>query len=132
MVEQMASKDILIHQAKHKLHGTLFQSNCSLRDWGSSVGTNKLGEKPTQIEVLFSAFFVEHNLPIATSDHAGSFFRDMFPDSKIAARYKFKRTKNTHILAGGVAKNNIEEFSKQIQSTWFGLASHGSSDESDN
>ena len=55
----------------------------------------------------------------------------MFPGSKIAAKYKCKRTKTTHLLTGAVAKVNIEELSKYLKSTWYGIATDGSSDETD-
>ena len=35
------------------------------------------------------------------------------------------------MLTGAVAKNNIEELSKYLQSSWYGLATDGSSDETD-
>ena len=38
-------------------------------------------------EMLFTGFLIEHNLNVASSDHAGPLFRRMFPDSKIAAKY---------------------------------------------
>ena len=45
----------------------------------------------------------------------------MFPVSKITAKYKYERTKTTHVLTGPVAKNYIEEISKYLQSTWYGI-----------
>ena len=51
-------------------------------DWGSSTATNRLNEKVTQAEVLFSGFIAVYNLSMATADHAGSLFREMFPDSQ--------------------------------------------------
>lgn len=38
-------------------------------------------------EVTFTNFIVEHNLPIAVTDHAGPIFRKMFPDSEIAKNW---------------------------------------------
>ena len=55
----------------------------------------------------------------------------MFPDSKTAAKYKCKRNNTTHLLTGAVTKDNIEELSKYLQSTWYGIATDGSSDETD-
>ena len=34
-------------------------------------------------ETLFTSFLIEHNIPIAVSDHTGPLFKRMFPDSKI-------------------------------------------------
>ncbi len=52
----------------------------------------------TKAEVMFTNFIVEHNLPIAVSDHAGPLFRKMFPDSDIAKKYGSARTKTTAII----------------------------------
>ena len=35
-------------------------------------------------ELLFTNFLIEHNLPLATADHAGPLFRATFPGSKMA------------------------------------------------
>ena len=55
----------------------------------------------------------------------------MFPVSKITAKYKYERTKTTHVLTGPVAKNYIEELSKYLQSTWYGIATDKSRDETE-
>ena len=34
-------------------------------------------------ETLFTSYLIEHNIPVAVSDHAGPLFKRMFPDSKI-------------------------------------------------
>ena len=73
----------------------------------------------------------EHNLSVATADHAGSLFGVMFPNLKIASKYKCKRTKTTHVLTDVAAKDNIEEFSKYLQYSWYGIATDGNIDETD-
>ena len=64
-----------------------------------------ISTKVIAAEVKFTAFFLEHNLPIATADHAGPLFRSMFPDSKIASYYASGRTKTTSIINGALAPN---------------------------
>ena len=82
--------------------------------------------------MIFSGFLVEHNLPLATADHMSKLAKSMFPDSKIAAKYKCGRTKTSHILTGAVAKNVVKDLKEEITSAkWFGLATDGSSDEDD-
>ena len=39
----------------------------------------------TRAEVIMTNFMVQHNLPLATSDHLGPLFRSAFPDSDIAS-----------------------------------------------
>ena len=51
--------------------------------------------------------------------------------SKIANKCRYGRTKNSYILIGTVAKNNITALSKSLESSRFGLATDGISDESD-
>ena len=62
---------------KHKSNITSLKSSRSLTDWGSSTATNKLNEKVSRAELLFSVFITEHSLSIATADHARSLFRDV-------------------------------------------------------
>jgi hypothetical protein len=38
-------------------------------------------------------FIVHHNLPLATADHLGPLFKDIFPDSQIAKAYACKKQK---------------------------------------
>ena len=58
-------------------------------------------------------------------------FREIFPDSKTAAKYKCKRTKTAHVLTGAVTKDNAEEIPKYLQSSWYGTATDRSIDETD-
>ena len=39
-------------------------------------------------------FTVQHNLPIATADHLAQLFKNVFPDSKIAASHASAKIKN--------------------------------------
>ena len=52
----------------------------------------------TRAECLFSAFILEHNLPIYCADHESLLFKKMFPDSAIAKKYACARTKTTSII----------------------------------
>ena len=49
-------------------------------------------------EVMFTAFLVEHNVPLAASDHAGNLFRSMFPNNDIAEAYSCAGTKTAAIV----------------------------------
>ena len=48
---------------KHKSNVTSLKSNRSLTDWGSSTATNKLDEKVTRAERLFSGFIAKITFP---------------------------------------------------------------------
>lgn len=75
----------------------------------------------------FAGFLLEHNLPIATADHAGPLFRSMFPDSKIASYYGSARTKTTSIINRALAP----EFAviNMVRKQPFTLSLDGSNDQ---
>ena len=62
---------------------------CTIREITDSFLSERqdIFTKVIAAEVKFTAFLLEHNLPIATADHAGLLFRSMFPDSKVASYY---------------------------------------------
>ena len=67
-------------------------------------------------EALFTALIVEHNLSLSVADHAGPLFKEMFPDSAIAKKYKCGRTKTREVvtvLATEAREKTIEVVQKQ-------------------
>ena len=77
----------------------------------------------------FTAFFLlEHNLPIATVDHAGPLFRSMLPDSKVASYYRSARTK-TSIINGALAPAFLSSIVTMVQNQPFILSVDGSNDD---
>ena len=54
--------------------------------------------KVLNAEVMVTNFIVQHNLPIATADHLAQLFKNVFPDSKIAASYASAKTKTFAII----------------------------------
>ena len=84
-------------------------------------------EDATKAELLFTGFLIEHNIQIAASDHAGSLFRVMFPDSQIAKKYGCGRTKTTAII-GEFASNTSTSIADIAKSSPFSLATDGSND----
>ena len=84
-------------------------------------------EDATKAELLFTGFLIEHNIQIAASDHAGSLFRVMFPDSQIAKKYGCGRTKTTAII-GELASNTSTSIADIAKSSPFSLATDGSND----
>ena len=49
--------------------------------------------KVLNAEVMVANFIVQHNLPITTAYHFSQLFKNVFPDSKIAASYASAKTK---------------------------------------
>ena len=54
-------------------------------------------------EVKVANFLIEHNIPLAVSDHLSPLLRDIFSDSSIASKYSSCRTKTTCMLNLGLA-----------------------------
>ena len=55
--------------------------------------TTPLDKQVINAEVMITNFLIQHNLPLATSDHLSSLFKKIFPDRKIAENYAARRTK---------------------------------------
>ena len=87
-------------------------------------------EDVTKAELSFTGFLLEHNLPIAPTDHAGPLFKKMFPDSKIASKYSCARTKTTAVL-GELSKQTSAYIAEKARSCSFSLATDGSNDGED-
>ena len=94
----------------------------------SSFVTTDAETDVTKAEMLFTHFLVEHNLPIAVADHARPLFKEMFADSKVAAKYGCGRTKTTAII-GCLARNTQEELTIALRSAPFAVATDGSNDQ---
>ena len=86
-----------------------------------------LEKKVTRAELYFTDFLVEHNVSLAASDHAGDWFKKVFPDSEISKRYACKRTK-THSLVKLLGENEQENIVSNIKESVFCIATDGSND----
>lgn len=84
-------------------------------------------DKIIKAEMLFTGFLVEHNLNIASSDHAGPLFRRMFPDSNIAAKYGCARTKTSAII-DVMSKDTASNIASAARNNPFSLSTDGSND----
>jgi hypothetical protein len=109
--------------------------HCGLEQIKSSASASNmrqyfLTEKDQSViraEVLFTQFVVEHNIPVAASDHCSKLFRAMFPDSKVASQYACGRTKTTAINET-LADDTDDNISQYLRSGPFSLATDGSTD----
>ena len=107
--------DIVWHMEtpRHKSTNAAKQKVKPLTGWWSSLAKPPASNCTLKAEVCFTAFLVEHILPLAAAGHATKLFPTMFPDSKIAAKYHCGRTKTAHIInsaitADCVAKTTID------------------------
>ncbi|KAI4809286.1 hypothetical protein KUCAC02_018186, partial [Chaenocephalus aceratus] len=100
----------------------------------SSEETMREDEDETQVqtrraEVKVAMTTVQHNIPLAFSDHFRSpLFKECVPDSKIAQKYSSARTKTTAIINKCVAPYFMDELVKNLCDHPFSLATDGSND----
>lgn len=82
-------------------------------------------QKVIKAECLFTAFLLEHNLPLSVADHAAPLFKKMFPDSEIAKKYSCARTKTTAIVKEMAFdfKNSVIE---SLKTSPFSISTDGS------
>ncbi|KAF3840395.1 hypothetical protein F7725_019112 [Dissostichus mawsoni] len=93
--------------------------------------STEMGQLETQTrraEVKVAMTMVQHNIPLAFSDHLSPLFKECFPDSKIAQKYSSARTKTTAIINKCVAPYLMDELVKNLCDQPFSLATDGSND----
>lgn len=79
-------------------------------------------------EVMITNFLEQHNLPVTTADHLGPLFKEIFPDSKIAAAYASGRTKTSAILNVALGPHCHNYLVDHCKSHPFSLGIDGSND----
>ena len=71
--------------------------------------------------MIMCNFIVQHNLPFYTADHMTDLLPKMFPDSKIAAGFAYKRTKTTAIVCDTLEPHFLEPVVNTAKSEFFNL-----------
>ena len=84
--------------------------------------------KVLNAEVMVTNFIVQHNLPIATADHLGQLFKNIFPDSKIASSYDCAKTKTFSILNEAFAPQCHSYVVDHCKTHPYGVGHDGSND----
>ena len=79
-------------------------------------------------EVMVTNFIVQHNLPLATSDHLGPLFKEVFPDSNIAQSYASGRTKTSAILNEAIAPKCHQYIVNHCKEHPYNVGTDGSND----
>ena len=78
-------------------------------------------------EVKVTNLIVQHNVPLAVSDHLSPIFKEIFEDSEVAQAYRCTRTKSMCILNGALAPYFKSELAKRMISPYC-IAIDGSND----
>lgn len=120
----------IVHHAKTQTHSKAMAQENSLEKNQpriSNMFTAKVEESldATRAECLFAAFYVEHNIPIAASDHMGKLLRRAFPKSEEVKKFRSARTKTTHIIKE-MAKETTKSLRDSLKLLPFSLATDGS------
>ena len=71
---------------------------------------------------------VQHNIPLAFTNHLSPLFRDIFPDSDIAKGYASASIKTTCIINGSLAPHFKATLVSAMRSAPFSIAIDGSND----
>jgi hypothetical protein len=77
---------------------------------------------------MVTNFIVQHNLPIATADHLGHLFKNIFPDSKIASSYSCAKTKTFAILNEALAPDCHNYIVEHCKTHAYSVGHDGSND----
>ena len=119
--------DVKVHinTGKHQGNTEKKSSNHSILNFIES--TKCKDDSSINAECLMANFIIEHNLPIAISDHLSPLVKKMFPDSKIAKQFACKRTKTTQIIHE-MASDCQSDMSGIIEDSVFSISTDGSSD----
>ena len=75
-----------------------------------------------------AAVLVQGNVPFAFADQLSPLFKEIFPDSPIAAGYASKRTKTTCIVNGALKGHFRSKLVEEMKAKPFSLATDGSND----
>ena len=89
---------------------------------------NNFEKKVLNAEVKVTNFIVQHNLPIATADHLGHLFKNIFPDSKIASSYSCAKTKTFAILNEALAPDCHNYIVEHCKTHAYSVGHDGSND----
>jgi hypothetical protein len=82
----------------------------------------------TRAEVKIANLLVQHNIPLAVTDHLSPIFKDVFPDSDTAKGYASARTKTTCIINGSLAPHFRAALVEAMKNKPFAIAVDGSND----
>ena len=118
-----------VNGPRHKKYAESKKNQPTLLSFTKKDEHSNISHSNMKAELLFTAFLVEHNVPISAADHASKLFRAMFPDSDIAKGFQCARTKASALIKHQAqqASCNISESARSV----FSLSTDGSNDNSD-
>ena len=109
----------------HKSMLKTFDCQRSVKTFATTDDT--LSSSVIEAEARASMFLCHHNLPLSTLDHLGPLMRSMFPDSKIAAKFRCGRTK-TSAIVNAVGPEYLKVTEEAMKVRPFSICTDGSND----
>ncbi|KAF3842654.1 hypothetical protein F7725_001503, partial [Dissostichus mawsoni] len=120
-----------INRESHLKKQKIVESSSKMDMFIQGTQSTEMGQLETQTrraEVKVAMTMLQHNIPLAFSDHLSPLFKECFPDSKIAQKYSSARTKTIAIINKCVAPYLMDELVKNLCDQPFSLATDGSND----
>ena len=94
----------------------------------TSTASDEVNDSVIRAEVMHTNFIVQHNLSFLTADRLAPMYSKMFPDSKIAQKFRCAWTKKTAILNNAIRPALHESLVTYMQNRPFSIWNDGSSD----
>lgn len=123
--------DILRHEKteKHVEYERLMKSTARLNFVNKPANVqDRLDAQVIRAESTIALLICELNLPLATADKFTHVFKEIFPDSRIAEKYKASRNKTNAIL-NNLAQDTKNKLINAMKLGPFTLSTDGSNDE---
>lgn len=111
----------------HKILSKAAKTQSSIANMFGS-GDSARQSAVTRAEALTRNFLIQHNLPLAMSDHLGLLFRAIFLDSEIAKQYGCSRTKTMAIINKALGPHCHSYVVENCQKHPFSIGIDGSID----
>ena len=125
-----ASKSMLMKHNNTVKHKKCFEVSKNSVDITQFMTKNisTESEQTAKSELLFAAYFAEHNIPFANIDHLLPVCKAAFPDSKIAEKISMKRTKLSYVIQDGIAFDEKSAIADVCKTQKFSLIIDESTD----
>ena len=115
--------DIVTH-SKSKLHLTNVKDEAQTTKLTSFMSSQH-DINTTRAECLFTAFYLEHNIPLSAASHVGPLLRKAFPNSDEVKKFSSARTKTT-CLVHEMARDSQNKMISAMKTSPFSIFTDGS------
>ena len=113
---------------KTTLQNSISQNTRKEDSFFTSTASDEVNDSVIRAEIMYTNFIVQHNLYFLTADHLAPMYSKMFPDSKIAQKFRCVRTKTTVILNNAILPVLHESLVTYMQNKPFSICNDDYSD----